>query len=270
MKASITSARREGKARDPRSRSVGGFGAGRGVSLWAAAFWLLVWQLAARWVNEPLLLVSPFSALNRLTELVREAAFWRAVWFTVGRILLGYAGSCVAGIGLAVLAYRLRLVRQLLSPLTATVKAIPVASFVILALLWVSSKNLSVLVSLLIGFPILYTNVLAGLDSTDPKLLEMARVFRVPFSAQLRTLYLHQAVPFLRSGMGLAMGLCWKSGVAAEVIGIPSGSIGERLYTAKVYLETPDLFCWTLVIVLLSVGCERLLGWLMSRVGKGV
>ena len=168
------------------------------------------------------------------------------------------------GAALAAAAYRFRRVRELLMPLVAAVKAVPVASFVILVLLWVSSRNLSVVISLLIGFPVIYANVLAGLDSTDPRLIEMARVFRVPFRRQLSTVYLSQVAPFLRSGLSLAIGLCWKSGVAAEVIGIPSGSIGEKLYKAKIYLETPDLFCWTVAVVVLSIGCEKLLGLMMD------
>ena len=184
--------------------------------------------------------------------------------FSVGRILLGFLLSALLGAVLAAAAYRFRRVRELLMPLVAAVKAVPVASFVILVLLWVSSRNLSVVISLLIGFPVIYANVLAGLDSTDPRLIEMARVFRVPFRRQLSTVYLSQVAPFLRSGLSLAIGLCWKSGVAAEVIGIPSGSIGEKLYKAKIYLETPDLFCWTVAVVVLSIGCEKLLGLMMD------
>ena len=96
----------------------------------------------------------------------------------------------------------------------------------------------------------------------------MAKLFRVPFARRLRGVYLPSAMPYLRSGMNIAIGLCWKSGVAAEVIGMPSGSIGEKLYQAKVYLETPDLFCWTLTIVLLSVGCEKLLSLLTELVER--
>lgn len=222
-------------------------------------FWLLVWQLAALWVAEPILLVSPIAAVIRLGQLAVELSFWQSVLFTLGRILLGFAFSVLLGVGLAALSYRFRRVRELCMPLVAAIKAVPVASFVILVLLWVSARNLSVVISLLIGFPVIYANVLSGLDSTDAKLIEMAHVFRVPFWKRLRYLYLAQVMPFLRSGLNVAIGLCWKSGVAAEVIGIPTGSIGEKLYKAKVYLETPDLFCWTLVIVLLSIGCEKLL-----------
>ncbi|MDD3334690.1 MAG: ABC transporter permease subunit [Eubacteriales bacterium] len=236
----------------------------KAFSPWAAVFWLLVWQAAALWVNEPIFLVSPLAAIQRLFQLLGVPTFWQSVWFTLGRILLGFGLSLLLALVFSVAAYRFRWLRELLSPLTATIKAIPVASFVILALLWVSSKNLSVLISLLIGFPVLYGNLLSGLDSTDPKLIEMAKVFRIPFCRQLQAIYLYQVLPFLRSGLSIAMGLCWKSGIAAEVIGIPTGSIGEKLYTAKVYLETADLFCWTLCIVLLSVGCEKLLSLLVD------
>ncbi len=215
-------------------------------------------------MDAPILLVSPLTAVSRLFTLALQSSFWQSVAFTVGCILLGFALSALSAVGLAALSYRFRLVRELLSPLVAAVKAVPVASFVILVLLWVPSRNLSVVISVLIGFPVIYSNVLAGLDSTDSKLIEMAKVFRVPFGRQLRAIYLYAVMPFLQSGLSVAMGLCWKSGVAAEVIGIPGGSIGEKLYKAKVYLETPDLFCWTLVIVLLSIGCEKLVARLMK------
>ena len=236
----------------------------RKLPLWAVIFWLLVWQIAAMLMNQPLLLVSPVETLQRLSSLVLEPVFWRSIAFSVGKIMLGFGLSCVLGIALAALAYRFSLVRQLLSPLTATIKAIPVASFVILALLWVSSKNLSILISVMIGFPVIYLNTLTGLDSIDHKLVEMAQVFRVPLGRRVRVVYFSQVLPFLRSGLNVAVGLCWKSGVAAEVIGIPSGSVGQQLYNAKVYLETADLFCWTLVIVLLSVVCEKLLMLLLQ------
>lgn len=159
-------------------------------------------------MDQPLLLVSPLDTLKRLSSLVLEPIFWKSIAFSVGKIMLGFGLSCLLGIVLAVLAYRFRPVRQLLSPLTATIKAIPVASFVILALLWVSSKNLSVLISVMIGFPVIYLNTLTGLDSIDHKLVEMARVFRVPLGKKLGVVYFSQVLPFLRSGLNVAVGLC--------------------------------------------------------------
>ena len=147
--------------------------------------------------------------------------------------------------------------RKLLSPLISVLKAVPVASFTILALIWVSSKNLSVLVTILICVPIVYLNMLEGIDSLDSKLKEMSTVFGIPPMRRFVGIYLSQLLPYFRSAAGLAIGLCWKSGAAAEVIGIPDGSIGEKLYQAKIYLETADLFAWTAVIIFVSWLCEK-------------
>ena len=131
------------------------------------------------------------------------------------------------------------------------------ASFIILALVWLDARSLSLFISALMVFPPVYLNVLEGLRQTDPKLLELARVYRIPFRRRVRGIYLPQVLPYFRSASSLALGLCWKAGAAAEVIGLPAGTIGERLYTAKVYLQTPDLFAWTAVILILAAVFER-------------
>ena len=105
----------------------------------------------------------------------------------------------------------------------------------------------------------------AGLQSTDPKLLEMAVVFRMPVWRKIRFIYLPALVPYLVSGCRIALGMSWKSGAAAEVIGLPEHSIGEHLYMAKIYLETADLFAWTLVIILVSAVFEQIVLFLISR-----
>ena len=219
----------------------------RPVRLWAAAFWLLVWQgasmaLAGTTGGRMLLLASPVQALGRLLALAGTGAF-----------------CCALAAVLSALACRLRWVRELLSPLVAVVKAVPVVSFIILALIFLSSENLSLLISGLMVFPPVYLNLLEGIEHADRQLLEMARVFRVPLGRQLRGIYLPAVLPYFRSAVSLGLGLCWKSGAAAEVIGLPAGSVGEALYTAKVYFQTGDLFAWTAVIVAVSVLSEKLL-----------
>lgn len=229
-----------------------------------AAFWLAAWQLASMAVGSRIVLVGPAEVACRLAELVLEADFWVSMGLSLGRVATGFGLAVVAGVALAAWASRSRVVEGLLAPLVGAVKAAPVASFVVLLLMWVSSRRLSVAVSFLMAFPILYTNVLAGVRQTDPALLEMADVFGVSGWARVRTVYAAQVVPYLRAGLSLAMGLSWKSGIAAEVIGLPAPSIGIHLYDAKVYLDTPDLLAWTVVIVALSVGLEALLGRLLD------
>lgn len=241
----------------------------KGVRPWlrrlaVAAFWLAAWQLASMAVGSRIVLVGPAEVARRLAELVLEADFWVSVGLSLGRVAAGFGLAVMAGVALAAWASRSRVVEGLLAPLVGAVKAAPVASFVVLLLMWVSSRRLSVAVSFLMAFPILYTNVLAGVRQTDVALLEMADVFGVSGWARVRTVYAAQVAPYLRAGLSLAMGLSWKSGIAAEVIGLPAPSIGIHLYDAKVYLDTPDLLAWTVVIVALSVGLEALLGRLLD------
>lgn len=220
-------------------------------------FWLILWQVGAMLLDQQILLVSPVQAAVRLFELLPTEDFRRSVLFSSGRILSGFAIGLVGGTALAILAGKLRFVKTLLSPLVSAVKAVPVASITVLALIWVSSKNLSILVSVMIALPIVYSNMLEGIESLDPKLNEMAQLFEVPAWRRFTGVYLSQLLPYFRSAAKLAIGLSWKSGAAAEIIGIPSGSIGEKLYEAKIYLETADLFAWTAAVVLLSWLSEK-------------
>jgi NitT/TauT family transport system permease protein len=227
------------------------------------ALWLLAWQggsvaLAAAYPHGGLLLASPVQAALRLLELLPSSAFWRAVGNSSLRIFGGFFLSCALALLLASLAAGRPWLRDLLGPPVAVAKAVPVASFIILALVWLDAEALSLFISALMVFPPVYLNVLEGLRQTDPKLLELARVYRIPFRRRVWGVYLPQALPYFRSAASLALGLCWKAGAAAEVIGLPAGTIGERLYTAKVYYQTPDLFAWTAVILALSAVFERL------------
>ena len=231
----------------------------------AAAFWLAVWQCAAMAVGQEVFLVSPVQAGYTLLQLLPQAEFWQRVGFSSGRILLGFGLGVAVSIVLAVAAQAWHTADVLLAPVLQLVKATPVASFIILALVWLNSQSLSLFISALMVFPPVYLNVLEGICHTDRRLLEMARVFRVPLGRRLRGIYLPQVMPYFRTAVSLGLGLCWKAGAAAEIIGLPAGSMGERLYTAKVYFQTADLFAWTVTIVAVSVVFERLFLALVDR-----
>ena len=230
----------------------------RKLPLWAVLLWLLVWQAASMALDSDILLVSPLRVVATLLALLPTGRFWASLLGSMARILGGFFLAAVLGTLLAALAARFKRVEEWLAPPVLAMKTVPVASFVILALIWFGSRNLSVFIVLVMVFPVIYTNVLAGVRAADRELAEMARVFRIPLLRRIRCIALPQVAPYFRAGCALGLGLCWKAGTAAEVIGLCSGTIGERLYTAKVYFQTADLFAWTAVIVLLSVLFENL------------
>ena len=219
---------------------------------------LAVWQTVSVIVDNRLILASPLNVAGRLAAVIKSESFMPSVWFSFSRITAGFLIALAVGIMLAVAAGRFHFVETLLWPYMITIKSVPVASFIVLALIWFTSGSLSAFTSFLMVLPIIYTNVLGGIKSLDIKMIELADIFRVPWKRRLVYIWLPRIKPFLISGCSVSLGLSWKAGIAAEVIGIPEGSIGERLYYAKVYLNSADLLAWTFIIVMLSVLFEKL------------
>lgn len=209
-------------------------------------------------VGRSFLIPTPAAVVRRLFSIGTDSGFMGIVGFSFVRIVSGYLLALVTGSILAAIAGRFRTVEIMLWPFVQTIKSVPVASFIILCLIWLSSGNLSVFISFLMVLPIIYSNMLEGIKSTNPKLLEMAWLFRVGTLKKIRYIYLPHLKPYITSACSVAIGLSWKAGIAAEVIGIPDGSIGEMLYESKVYYTIADLFAWTIVIILLSVLFEKL------------
>lgn len=243
-------------------------------ALLAAGFWVAVWYVAAWAVGRDFLLASPTHVIVRLGELVQTGGFWITIATTLARIVFGFVAAAVVGAVTATAAARFRIVEVLTSPLISTVRAVPVVSFIILVLLWADSSTLATVTSFLMVLPIMHTSILEGIRSRDARLLEMMAVFVVSPWRRMRAVDLPATLPYFAAASRIGIGLAWKAGVAAEVIGVSQGSIGERLYQAKIFLESADLFAWTAVIVALSMACEalalRAIGAFQSRHAGGV
>ena len=230
----------------------------KSIKLWAIITWLLIWEIASRLLNQGILLVSPILTAKRLFELAREWEFYRTILFSISQIILGFLSATILGVILAIWGNWSKRVEEFLQPLFGVMKAIPVASFIILCLVFLSSSKLSIFIVFLMVLPIMYTNVLQGIQRVDKNLIEMAQVFEVSLFRRIRYLYVPAIWPFFYTSCKVGIGFSFKSGIAAEVIGIPDGTIGEKLYESKIYLDTPDLFAWTIVIVVISILFEKI------------
>lgn len=231
-------------------------------------FWLGVWQLAYYGVGRDLLLASPLNVFKRVGELVVTGEFWLIIGTSFYRIMSGFVLGLLVGAALGMITAKWRPMYQLIQLPMNIIKATPVASFVILALIWISGKNLSVFIAFLMVLPMVWSSVDQGLKSADPQLLEAAKTYRLSRLQTARAVYVPAVLPYFLSVSRVAVGFAWKSGIAGEVIAIPKDSIGTQLYDAKVYLETTDLFAWTVVIVVLSVLIEKLFTLLIEAAAK--
>ena len=230
----------------------------------AAVAWLLVWQVASWAVGHTVLLVSPVAALGRLFELLGTSAFWGSAGNTLGRIALGFLLGFLCGAALAGLASRGPWPSAFVSLPVRVIRSVPVVSVIILILIWADAAWLAATVAALMVLPVSFANVEEGLASRDVQLRELADVYDLPGWRRWWGITLPGLLPFLTAAARTGMGLAWKAGVSAEVIGLAVGSIGERLYEAKLFLSSADLFAWTLVVVVAALVCERAVLWLLA------
>lgn len=230
-------------------------------------FWLCVWQLAAWAVGRDLLLPGPWTVARTLAGLVVTGQFWLSTGLTLLRIFAGALAGAVLGTALAVLTCASRWCDRLLSPLVKVVRATPVVSFILLVLLWVSTGRVSAVISALMVLPVLWGNVAKGIRQTDPQLLELAGAYRFGRGKTARLVYVPSAAPYFAAGVETGLGLAWKAGVAAEALCRPKLAIGTQIYFSRTYFETPDLFAWTVVVILLSFLME---GALVRALRKAV
>lgn len=230
---------------------------------------LLLWQGAALLLAQELILPSPAKVLMRLFDILTTPANYPAMANSLSRILLGIGAAFFSGSVLAFLANRFRFLKSAFFPYMLVIKSVPVASFIVLFLLWLPNRALGSFIAFLMALPIVYNNVSEGLKSVDSKLLQMAKSFSVPFIRRAKAIYLPGISASLVSALSSSVGLGIKAGIAAELIAAARGSIGYMLYDAKVYILTVDLFAWTLIIILLSLIIEKAAIALLSFALKG-
>ena len=238
-------------------------------------FWLTVWQGAVWYLTAvrglpttEFILPPPLLVFRTLAALVVEPVFWQTALRTLLRIFCGLLLGVLAGSLTAVCTSACRWADRILSPAVRVIRATPVASFILLIILWAPTGRVPAIVSALMVLPVVWGNVSRGIAQTDPLLLEAARAYRFGRWKTVRLVYVPSVLPYFASGCHTALGLAWKAGVAAEVLCLPKEAIGTQVYWSKIYLETPRLFAWTIVVLVLSFLLERLLGAGLSRLER--
>ena len=242
----------------------------------APAFWLGVWQLCAFWVDRSvdgrgneLLLPYPATVLAALGEQAGQVLFWQSILATLLRVVAGLVLGAALGAALAVLTCLSSWCGRLLSPAIRVIRAAPVASFILLVILWTGRNNVPAVIAAMMVLPVVWDSLSQGIRAVDPRLLELGRAYRFSRRKVLTLIYLPALRPHILSALTTGAGLAWKSGVAAEVLCLPRPALGTQIYNTKYLLEIPELFAWTAVTVVLSLVLERLLRWGVARWERG-
>ncbi|MDR0483297.1 MAG: ABC transporter permease subunit [Cellulomonadaceae bacterium] len=224
----------------------------------AVLFWLVVWHLAAVAIGNPGALVGPLDVGAALIRLIPTSVFWLSLASSALRIALGFGIAMVAGSLLGYVAHRSVWADALLAPVFRLARTVPVAVFTILVLMWAGPYGLAVTVPAVMVAPIVYANVREGLQRGDDELRELAELDRATPLRYFTAVTWPSVCPYLVAACNVGVGLAWKAGVSAEVIGLPGGSIGEVLSSAREAAATPEVLAWTVLIVTAAYLCERL------------
>ena len=238
------------------------------TTLVVAAFWILLWYLAAARVGLELLLPSPVHVFRRFFELLGDSVFYKTMGGSILRVSLGILQAVFAGVILGAVTAKSKVAAAVFGPPMTVIKSTPVASFAILAALWLGREKLPVFVTLLIVLPIVWSNVETGVKQVDRGLLEMAKVYNVGSIKTVFGIYVPSVTPFFGAAFKSAIGLAWKAGISAEVIVNTPNSVGQKLFESKAYFETVDLFAWTAAVVLLNLILDALIGLVSKRRSK--
>lgn len=238
--------------------------------LGVALFWIAVWEGLYYLVAQDILIASPQDVAVRLAQLGGTAEFWQTAALSLLRVLVGYAAAVVIGVLFAVLTTSSGLAYHLLYPVINILRVTPVASFIILALVWVKAGSVPSLMAGIMVFPLVWANVSEGIRHTDRELLEMARVYRFGWRKTMRRVYVPGVLPYFITAATTGLGMAWKAGVAAEVLSVPAMAVGTHIYEAKRYIDTVDLFTWTLVVIVLSMVLEKLIVRLMRLAARRI
>ena len=229
-------------------------------------FWIAVWQGLALIVDFELIFPTPLSTLKALILLGKNPLFYHAVFSSLYRIILGFSLGVLVGFSGALISERFKIVSEIFSPILKILKAVPVASFIILAFYWLKSDKVPILICFLMVLPMIWLTVETALNNIDKNYLELAKVYRL---SPLKTFFKIK-IPFIMpnflSTMLTALGFAWKSGVAAEIICIPPDSLGGMIQSSKSVLLTPEVFALTIVVILLSIILEWIVKILVRRV----
>ena len=222
----------------------------------AVIFFIAVWQVTAMIVDKEIILPSVISTVSALIGLLKTPDFYISVLTSILRISAGFASGVLIGILLAAFSYSTKIGKALTDPLISVMKATPVASIIIILLVWLSRQAVPAAATMLIVIPIVAQNIYTGLVSVDKKLLEMADAFKMSRKNKIFKLFIPSAMPYFSTSATVGIGMAWKAGVAAEVICNPKFGLGADLYESKIYLETPKTFAVTLVVIAISVVFE--------------
>jgi NitT/TauT family transport system permease protein len=170
-----------------------------------------LWQFIALQVGFHAIFPPLTVLMKQVFHLFVSEHFFLTVFHTIYRGIIGFTIAFLLALLSGSIAFFSPFWKNFIHPIIVVTRSIPVISLVLLAILWFSPTQLPVFIALLTMFPILYSNILTGLEQTDIRFVEMAQVFGISSYKRFTEIYLQSAKPLIFSGISTAMGFGWRA-----------------------------------------------------------
>lgn len=208
-------------------------------------------------VNQSIILPSFLDVFNRLVTILSDSPFYVHLFYTLFRVVLGTVVAFVLSFIFAILSYDFDFVDNALKPIVLISKTIPNITYILLVLIWFSREMSVFFVTLLILFPVLYTQISSALLGINPEHLEVLKLYPETYFYRLFKVILPLIKISLIEGIKGALSLGFKVGVMAEILGQVQPGLGYLMHLARMNFETVDLFAYTAIMIMVVVLIEK-------------
>ena len=209
-----------------------------------------IWQVASIF-TESIAISSPMETLKALIHLSGTPDFYKHFFISLERVLIGILIGGLIGFILGIFAGLFEDIRNLLEPIRWVAMSIPPVTVLVVVMLWLGmGTKMVVSMAAFLLAPVIYVNTVAGMQLVDKNLINLAKVYRFSFRSKLTYLYIPALAAPLIAGMVQIVCSGIRVVVLAEVMGSVDG-IGAVVAESGNSLDTPVLFAWVLVCVLL-------------------
>jgi len=252
----------------PTPARTAGIGNYRAVLLSAASLLIAfsIWQLLSTFIFNPFLIPPPFEVIRTAIPMLASGEILADVWISMVRILVGFVSGSLAGIVLGVLLGRIRLLHDLLDPIMELLRYLSPTAMIPIAVIWFGIGEMSKYFLIFWGtFFIVLINTTAGVwraPITRQRAAECLGASRLQIFALV---VVPSAVPYIVTGMRVAMASSFMSIIPAEILAADSG-IGYLLQKSSLLLQTNRIFVALLTICILGFAVDRLFRFLVNRV----
>lgn len=226
---------------------------------------LLLWELTVGTLFNPLLVPSPGATFSKAWEMMLSGELFLHIYVSLKRVVVGYVLGCIFGVVIGALVGRIRIIRELTDPILEVVRPISPVAMIPLAMLWFGIGEMSkYFVILYATVIIVLLNTAAGVQRTPTTRIRAARCLGATDFQVFTKVVLPSAVPFILTGMRVALGFSFMGIVAAELIGAREG-IGFLIMNSRLLLNTEQLFVGLLALGIVGAIIDRVFRTVLAR-----